>query len=205
MYGRAAAAARAMPVVMDAADPALVQQLQEMGFPEHMARGASRRSDCSLDPRCTCLEIALVLSCRASCNIRFPSWGCAGLAQLACGHLCLGSRHKPLEQLFVCLLVCMCMASRHSWGSLSTCCNCAQARAALRRFGNDVEMACQALLSAGALESEGGVAAAGRAGDEHEHEHVAGTSEDARGEFACGQLPAEVQCHANGLISARVA
>jgi len=38
VYGRAAAAARAMPVVADAADPALVQQLQEMGFPEHMVR-----------------------------------------------------------------------------------------------------------------------------------------------------------------------
>ena len=58
----------------------------------------------------------------------------------------------------------------------------AQARAALRRFGNDVEMACQALLSAGALEGEGAAAAAGGAGDEQEHEHVAGTSEDARGE-----------------------
>ena len=63
----------------------------------------------------------------------------------------------------------------------------AQARAALRRFGNDVEMACQALLSAGALESEGTPAAEGRAGTEREHEHgVAGTSEDARGARAQG-------------------
>ena len=38
VYGRAAAAARAMPVVMEAADPALVQQLKEMGFPEDMVR-----------------------------------------------------------------------------------------------------------------------------------------------------------------------
>jgi len=63
-----------------------------------------------------------------------------------------------------------------------THCDRAQARAALRRFGNDVEMACQALLSAGALEGEGAVAAEGRAGVEEEHGHVAGTSEDARGE-----------------------
>ena len=27
-----------MPAVSEAADPALVQQLQEMGFPEHMVR-----------------------------------------------------------------------------------------------------------------------------------------------------------------------
>jgi len=45
-----------------------------------------------------------------------------------------------------------------------------------------VEMACQALLSAGALEGEGGAVAEGRPGDAREHGHVAGTSEDDRGE-----------------------
>jgi hypothetical protein len=51
---------------------------------------------------------------------------------------------------------------------------------ALQRFGNDVEMACQALLSAGALGQDAGVGE-GHAAAEEGHDPLAGTSDDAGG------------------------
>ena len=51
---------------------------------------------------------------------------------------------------------------------------------ALQRYGNDVEMACQALLSAGALGRDAG-AGDGHAAAEEGHDALAGTSDDAGG------------------------
>ena len=44
VYGRGTLAMRAMPVAMQPADPALVLQLQEMGFPDEMVRPEHARS-----------------------------------------------------------------------------------------------------------------------------------------------------------------
>ncbi len=55
-----------------------------------------------------------------------------------------------------------------------------QARMALQRFGNDVEMACQALLSAGALGQDGS-AGEGHAAADRGHGPLVGTSEDGEG------------------------
>ena len=52
VYGHRSMAARAMPVAMQPADPALVLQLQEMGFPEEMVRKETAvQEHCAASPR----------------------------------------------------------------------------------------------------------------------------------------------------------